>query len=59
VIELPEHQSAFKILERVISDDPSTVKLWNTWSVVTKEKPGGALKAKQTLLELPIWHKPL
>jgi hypothetical protein len=58
VIGRPEHQTVFKVLERVVSDDPNAVKLWNAWSAATKEKAEDALKAKLTLLELPIWHKP-
>jgi len=60
VIGRPEHQSAFKVLERVVeSDDPNTVKLWNASSVITKEKLDDALKAKQTPLKLPMHLLPL
>ena len=59
VIGRPEHQSAFKVLERVVSDDPDTVKLWNASGVITKEKLDDALKSKQTPLKLPMYLLPL
>lgn len=58
VIGRPDHKSAFDLLERTVSDDPNAVKLWTAWSAVAGEKPDEALRAKQVLLELPIWHKP-
>lgn len=58
VIGRLEHQSAFTALERLVSDDPNAVKLWNAWSVVMSEKPDDAFKAKLTMLQLPIWRSP-
>ena len=57
VIGRQAHQSAFSVLEHIASDDPNAVKLWSAWSAVAAEKPADAFRAKQTLLELPIWHK--
>lgn len=57
VIGRPDNQSAFKVLERIVSDEPNAVKLWDAWSAVASEQPEDPFKAKLTLLELPIWHK--
>ncbi|KAF9650797.1 hypothetical protein BDM02DRAFT_3127460 [Thelephora ganbajun] len=46
VVGRPEHQSAFRVLEHIISDDPNGVELWRAWGAVAKEKPDDAFKAK-------------
>ena len=50
-------QSAIDVLERAVADDPNAVKLWGSWGAIVNEKPEDASRAKQTLLELPIWHQ--
>ena len=57
VIGRPEHQGAFDTLEHMVSDDPNAAKLWSAWSAVAEEKLDDVLRAKRTLLELPIWRK--